>query len=356
MVKYLLHLQVEKTEVFTWTGVLPPEAPTSMKLAGVVVDDLFLPGMMVYGIPVGTDQYVRHMLDEVVENIPSEVSKVEELLQGDSQAMWAILNSSLAHKLDWHLTLCYPSDMKEAATKLDSKLWSMLEKISRCSIPRVVDQHQRGAYSADCVLQVPNVDWANGHSFQQLLVPQPIKLGGFGLRSLVETSPAAYVGGVEMTLPHFTGEGGICPLLQDVVGLVSGTERWSSFLSAKSRTAQEFQTSWVSMQSECLQNAAYLGTDLGLPMSLVVEKAGESSLDRSTRRKLVQQREGLRQEVLAKALKEHNDRFARPVTVYPNFDKLSGAWLLSLPGPNTGIPTALFCEAMAAHLCLKSPK
>ena len=44
------------------------------------------------------------MLDEVVENISSEVSKVVELLQGDSQAMWAILNSSLAHKLDWHLT------------------------------------------------------------------------------------------------------------------------------------------------------------------------------------------------------------------------------------------------------------
>ena len=49
--------------------------------------------------------------------------------------------------------------------------------------------------------------------------------------------------------------------------------------------------------------------------------------DGSTRRKLVQQRESLRHQSLTKALKEHQDRSFRPVTVYQNFDKLSGAWL-----------------------------
>ena len=354
--KHLLHLQVQKTEVFSWSGILPPEAPPDMKIAGVMVDNVFCPGMVVYGIPVGSDPYVRHMLGEVVEDVASQVERVQEVLAGESQAMWGVLNSSLAHKLDWHLTLCYPSDILSASSKLDSIFWSMLENITRGTIPRV-DGQQRGEaeQSVECRLQVPGVDWVSGRSFQQLLVPLPIKLGGLGLRSLVETSPAAFIGGIEMSLPHFTGHDGICPLLEDVVGSVEGTARWSSFLAAESRTAQEFRQAWVSMQAESLQLAAYVGKELELPLSKEVEKAGEYSVDGSTRRKVVQQREGLRQEVLTKALREHPDRLARPVTVFPNFDKLSGAWLLSLPGPSTGLSTPVFSEAMAAHLCLESP-
>ena len=354
--KHLLHLQVQKTEVFSWSGTLPPEAPPDMKIAGVLVDDIFSPGMVVYGIPVGSDPYVRFMLGKVVEDVASQVERVQEVLAGESQAMWGVLNSSLAHKLDWHLTLCYPSDILAAASKLDSIFWSMLENITRSTIPRVDGQQTGGAdQSGECRLQVPGVDWVSGPSFQQLLVPLPVKLGGLGLRSLVETSPAAFVGGIEMSLPHFTGHGGICPLLEDVVGCVEGTARWSTFLAAESRTAQEFRQSWVSMQIESMQCAAYLGKELELPLSKEVEKAGECSVDGSTRRRVVQQREGLRKEVLTKALSEHHDRLARPVTVFPNFDKLSGAWLLSLPGPSTGLSTPVFSEAMAAHLCLDSP-
>ena len=32
---HLLHLQLQKVEVFTWSGVLPPEAPQDMKRAGI---------------------------------------------------------------------------------------------------------------------------------------------------------------------------------------------------------------------------------------------------------------------------------------------------------------------------------
>ena len=79
------------------------------------------------------------------------------------------------------------------------------------------------------------------------------------------------------------------------------------------------------------------------------ESAGLDRTDGSTRRLVVQQRESL-----TLALERHPDREARPVTVYQNFDKLSGAWLLALPGPETGISSKVFSEAMAAHLCLPS--
>ena len=59
--------------------------------------------------------------------------------------------------------------------------------------------------------------------------------------------------------------------------------------------------------------------------------------------------------MLTLALERHPDRVARPVTAYQNIDKLSGAWLLALPGPETGISSKVFSEAMAAHLCLPSP-
>ena len=43
------------------------------------------------------------------------------------------------------------------------------------------------------------------------------------------------------------------------------------------------------MQTEAIQNAAYLGKELLLPLSLDVQKAGEGYVDGSTRRRVVQQ-------------------------------------------------------------------
>ena len=126
-------------------------------------------------------------------------------------------------------------------------------------------------------------------------------------------------------------------------------------MGGNSRTSQEFQKYWLSLQTEARQCAEYLDKELVLPLSKEVVGAGETSVDGSSRRKITQQREGLRQEVLTKALKAHPDRQARPVTVFQNFDKLSGAWLLALPGPSTGLSTPVFSECMSSHLCLGSP-
>ena len=57
-----LRLQPSKCEIFSWSGEMPPEAPREMIPGGVRVNDRFFPGILVYGIPVGSDEYVRHML------------------------------------------------------------------------------------------------------------------------------------------------------------------------------------------------------------------------------------------------------------------------------------------------------
>ena len=134
---------------------------------------------------------------------------------------------------------------------------------------------------------------------------------------------------------------------------IEGGNRWETFLAADSRTAIEFRQAWSSLQLEAEQSCLYLGKEFEGEVG--VESAGQDKTDGSTRRAVVQAREVLRHQVMTLALERHTDRTARPVTVFQNFDKLSGAWLLSLPGPDTGLSSSVFVETMAAHLCLPSP-
>ena len=121
-----------------------------------------------------------------------------------------------------------------------------------------------------------------------------------------------------MSLPHFVGEDGICSQLGEVVGRVEGALRWETLLNSDSRTAEEFIRAWGRLRLEANECCNYLGKELTGELSVSVERAGGDKTDGSTRRAAVQQREGLRHEVLTLALKRHGDREARPVTVFKN--------------------------------------
>jgi hypothetical protein len=70
---------------------------------------------------------------------------------------------------------------------------------------------------------------------------------------------------------------------------------------------------------------------------------------------VVTQLENLRHRVLYKHLKEWKSRTDRPVWSWPNRDKLTTAWLLSFPGPHTGLSMPVFREGLAMVLCIPSP-
>ena len=70
---------------------------------------------------------------------------------------------------------------------------------------------------------------------------------------------------------------------------------------------------------------------------------------------MFEHRETLRGLVISKALELHPNQAARPVKVWPQLDKLSTAWLLSLPGPHNGLPSIIYSEAVCSNLCLPSP-
>jgi hypothetical protein len=132
-----LQLERSKTEVYTITGVLPAGTPEGLTRAGTVVGGEFLSGFVLYGIPVGESRFVKHHLSLKVQEVAREVREVLEVLQGEGQAIWTVLRSSTIMKLDYHLALCYPSDMAEAASEMDNLLFNMLEGATDMDIPRL---------------------------------------------------------------------------------------------------------------------------------------------------------------------------------------------------------------------------
>ena len=131
-------------------------------------------------------------------------------------------------------------------------------------------------------------------------------------------------------------------------------KRWQQLLQSGCRTAQEFSASWVVLQEEARECSVFLGQELDGHLAVPVEGVGEGSVDGSTRRKVVQQREELRGAVLEHALSRLGDSTLRPVCAWLNRDKLSSAWLLCLPGPDS-MSSVAFTEAMALLLCMPSP-
>ena len=313
-----LVLERSKTEVFTWNGVLPAEAPEEMKMAGCLVNNSFHPGFLCYGVPVGSDAYVRHMLDKKIDEIAEDAKKSFDTLEEERQALLAILRSSIAQQFDYWCQLCYPSDIKAAAERLDAIEWGVLEVIAGSKIPRGEENN-----SWSCVPFVP-VNKMNGKSYQELLVRQPQRLGGLGLRSKVDVCEVAYVGALEQTIPSFIGQKGICPQLSHLVGdLGDMAARWQPLIQSGCRTGEELQNVWSSITKEMSEGYKFLAEELDDIFNLPVEAVGDGRTDGSTRGLLTEKRETVRARVLKKALENFPDQTARPVLSLPQLDKLS---------------------------------
>ena len=184
---------------------------------------------------------------------------------------------------------------------------------------------------------------------------EPVRLGGMGVRSMVEVSLAAYIGSLEQALPHFVGAGGVCQQLGNILGDMTDTSsRWRGLLASGCRTGVELESAWTTLKEEAIQSCQYLEKDMTGPLQVSVDGAGEGRVDGSTRRLITTWLEDSRASVLKRALETHPDQSARPVWVNPQLDKLSQGWILAMPGPE-GFTHAEFRETVARLLCLPSP-
>ena len=248
--------------------------------------------------------------------------------------------------------------IKPVAEWLDEQLWKILETATGLSIPS-------GATNStwNCVLPIP-VAGRSDCSFQRWVIRQPVRLGGFGFRSLVDTSGPAFIGALEQSIPFFCGENGICPQLAELLGgeecfgeEANGEQRWRVMLESGSREGEELRKVWDLLKLEEEQAAGWLGEEVQENLSSQVESVGGTSCDGSTRGKVSEERDKTWAKLIVKGLKDHpqQDRTNRPIWSWLQRDKLSSAWLQSLPGPDTKLTSAEFSEAAAAALCIPSP-
>ena len=126
-------------------------------------------------------------------------------------------------------------------------------------------------------------------------------------------------------------------------------------LASGSRIGVEFSQSWTELQREAQAAAAWLGGEVEGPLANPVASAGDGSTSGKTRSLIVEQRERQMGRVLEESLLRHHDLTARFVWSWPERDKLSSQWLLTLPGHDTFLTAEEFSECLAALLCLASP-
>ena len=90
---------------------MPANAIPGLTLAGTEVNGIWENGLIVYGVPVGSDEYVKIKMRQKVEEVAKGALRATQVLGSEKQGLWTVLRQSLSQQMDWWLTLVYPSLM-----------------------------------------------------------------------------------------------------------------------------------------------------------------------------------------------------------------------------------------------------
>ena len=119
-----LQLQWSKSSIFSWDGILPPGAPAGVEVAGKMVEGTFEVGFDCYGVPMGTDEYIKSELYVYAEDIVRDAIKTRKVLSTNKQAHWAALRLSIAQRFQYLCQHAHPSICEPVAAWLDMTLSS----------------------------------------------------------------------------------------------------------------------------------------------------------------------------------------------------------------------------------------
>ena len=197
-----------------------------------------LDGTVVAGVPIGTEQFVKSELKKKIDHVLSETKKIITMLRKTSlQNLYALL------------TYCCNTRVQHLAQVLP---------------PRVVASELNRFDNAitDAAAIATGIDFHTEAPLVHLRLRMPRKLNGGGLRSMADVAPAAYVGGLLVSLPSMidstTKDGfqpGILSHITDLFGMGSfdqGNEghRLEKFISNRDiiQTSADFTRSWIRLR------------------------------------------------------------------------------------------------------------
>lgn len=283
-----------------------------------------------------------------IQELTQSKEKACTLLQNDKQALWNLLSASFSKRMDYWAALVYHTDLHKAAQDFDLLIQSYLEAATGLTIPFT---DSGGGF--ECSLDLP-IQSLNNQSIQSHISQLPISKGGLGLRKISATSLPAFVGGIELSLPFFTGDLGIAPALEEVIGRPDrGTgARWAELIRHNTRTGRELAAAWNKMKDDAQERCTFVEDDL---CGTILNAEASSAGDGSTQTKAIKYLESLHHKSVHKGLQLHHNQNAKPIKRFKQRDKVSQAWLSALCSPMSSIPSPEFTQAMAWHLFLPSP-
>ena len=342
--------QRDKSAVYTRTGQVPAAKPADLPMAGKVVGGVWVPGLILYRVPIGDDRYVLETLQEKVREVAEGAVQACKVLATEKQSLWTLLRASVKFQFEYWLSLVYPSLVRPAARAMDRVLWEMLEKVCGQHIPR----EEEGLGWQETLTGIP-VEGLEGRSLQKWLVETPVRLGGLGIGSQEDLAPIAFLGSLLQAVPFFKGEHGVCSALGHLVGK-PGDKQWEPLLQSGCRTGEELRSLWQLLQREAYEAAEFLGKEVEGPLSGQADGAGAGMDSKELRSTLSRGREQQRRDVFERALTLQSRRKKKGagISSIKERDKLSTAFLLSLPGPRYGLSSPVFVEALATLLAMPS--
>ena len=153
-------------------------------------------GLKVVGTPIGTDDYVKQVSSEIVDEEMQLLNRIPQL--ASLQVSWLILFFCAVPRLNHLLRTLAPRLVEQLAESHDSRIQEVFASL----------------------FHVPSVqDWSQdlhdvSHDSCMRQAKLPMRLGGCGLRDSRRTSPAAYWASWADTLPilvqRFPAVGAAC--------------------------------------------------------------------------------------------------------------------------------------------------
>ena len=314
-----------------------PHRPSEVPLGGECFPDGTVGwGVMIGGVPVGDDAYVRGILGKKAQVTVSKTDKTCDMRRdAHLPALWTSLQYALQPRFHHWVQHCYPSDALAPARLVDEALL----RVARVCVPMLPPE------AADTDL-----------TFQRLRLPA--RWYGGGVRSVATTAPAAFLGMLCRTLPKMldsaTTDGdiatGFLTCLTPLLGhgsfdRLNADHRFQSLVASGSRLGTSFAALWSDLQGEVGDHA------LGI-LDRPAEAAGKGEVN--VQRALNRCRERARYHALDASLRALAPDDPRSLA-WLHRDRFSTAWVGAWFSNDLNLSTEEFHEVASRYLGLPSP-
>ena len=325
-----LEAQVSKSAFYGRPGIGDIEAAA----AGIPRGRLEVRGAIYYGIdacgvPIGDEDYVKASLEVLADKAVGVITQTTVLLSQVCQhSSFTVIRLSHQHMSTHILRSIRPEIAHSYAESIDTAILHSVEAATSCTFPE--------------------------GSIARRRLHLPVRDKGGGIRSAVETSKAAFIGGFCAAVNNFIDnkdkegivhKGLYHDSLVNVLGAgsfdydsnSSAAGPFSHFLSGGSTMAQALEQAWFELRAMDPSHTVLAGEPTFCDqrtLTRTVDKAGVAALA-----------------LVVNALPERD----RTRVLFANIDSLSGVFLTTLPDSYGRLNSDQFRETFARYFLLPSP-